>query len=87
MSKKTTRRHRQKAALNANLAPRLRDYLDAFVRMNDRKSAVSVIEEALREFFAKRGINTDTPAEDMLRQIIAEHAAKSNRSATSPKES
>lgn len=76
MSKKTTRRSRQKAALNANLAPRLRDYLDAFVKMNERKSAVSVIEEALREFFEKRGINTDTPPEEMLRQIIAEHSGK-----------
>lgn len=59
----------KKIPLNLNLAPTLRAYVDKFVEMNDRKSAVAVVEEAIREFFKNRGIDTDVPPAQLLKAL------------------
>lgn len=68
----------RKKPLNLNLTPRLRRYVEEFVRINERKSAVAVIEEALREFFKARNIDVDAPADEILRSIV-EDDRKSKR--------
>lgn len=65
-----------KKPLNLALAPRLRKFLEAFIKLNGRKSAVSVVEEALREFFEKRGIKVDADPEELLREILKDESSK-----------
>lgn len=59
----------KKKPWNLTFHPRLRAFVDEFVRLNGRTSAVAVIEEALREFFDKRGIKTEVSPEELLKAV------------------
>lgn len=65
--------------LNLSTAPRVREFLEAFVALNGRKSVSSVVEEAVREFASKRGIDLDTPPEKILEAMISATKPKKNQ--------
>lgn len=66
----------KKRPWNLSPHPRLKAFVDEFVRLNGRTSATAVIEEALREFFEKRGINTEVPPEELLRAVAEQEDKK-----------
>jgi hypothetical protein len=65
------KKNKNRKPLNLSPAPRLRAFLEAFVEANDRASVTAVVEEALREYFGKRGHDVDAPPEEVLRKILA----------------
>jgi hypothetical protein len=68
---RSTRNDGEKAkAWNITPSSKLRAFVAEFVRLNDRPSATAVVEEALREYFEKRGIKTDVEPAELLRAIL-----------------
>ena len=65
------RKNKQRKPLNLSPAPRLRAFLEAFVELNDRASVTAVVEEALREYFLKRGHDVDASPEQVLRKLLS----------------